>query len=94
MSTPERHKNEHHTGTSSPKVLKYPIRRNDLANVYKLDREVIKLWLYDLGITHEKTLSPRELVRFIEHYGWPRPDVIANIPGVIMKMKQMDLFAA
>jgi hypothetical protein len=81
--------------TDNPKPvteLKYPIRRNQLAKIYKVDIGVIFTWFTDLGITHRSTLSPKEIVSFINHYGWPTDRVIPVIPNVEIRISKLTAF--
>jgi len=64
------------------KELKYPIRRKQLASVFKIDLGVLDTWFKDIGITHGSTLSPKEIVTFINHYGWPTTQIIPVVPMV------------
>jgi hypothetical protein len=61
--------------------LKYPITRSVLAkDVYKVRPQTFTAWLKEIGITHKKTLSPRELRLIIRNYELPT-DVAINIPA-------------
>lgn len=53
-------------------VLSYPITRGILAKeVYKVRPQTLKSWLNQIGITHNKTLSPKELRLVITSYELP-----------------------
>lgn len=80
------------SSTQKPKELHFPIRRSKLAAIYKVDKEVIIEWFKGIGVDHSRTLSPADIVRFIETYGWPTKDIIPSIPGVNIKLDQLSLF--
>ena len=56
-------------------TIKYPVTRKNLARIYQRDRRTLVFWLQDIGITHNKTLSPKELTMFIDEYGLPNEHV-------------------
>ena len=49
----------------------YPVTRNTLAKIYKVTPATFTDWLRDIGITHIKTLSPKDLRKIIESYDLP-----------------------
>lgn len=63
------------------RVVRYPVNRKKLAEVYNVDREIIYKWLDNIGISGGKTLSPKQILDFVEYYGWPRQDMTLAIPG-------------
>lgn len=52
-------------------TINYPVTRGKLANIYNSDRRTLAYWLEEIGITHKRTLSPKELTSFIHEYGLP-----------------------
>lgn len=71
------------------KIIKPGITRIELARMYGYDVRVIGDWLKDIGVTHQKSLSPIEIIRFIKHVGIPSFDVDIRIPDFqLVKYKQ------
>ncbi|HEY8933808.1 MAG TPA: hypothetical protein VIM65_01250 [Cyclobacteriaceae bacterium] len=52
-------------------TLHYPVTRKALARVYKISGPTLKIWLTDIGIVHNSTLSPADLHKIIDHYDLP-----------------------
>jgi hypothetical protein len=52
-------------------MIKYPITRSALAKTYGISEKTLRTWLQELGISHNKTLSPAEIKKFTEFYGLP-----------------------
>ena len=51
--------------------VNYPITRQKLAKMYRVDHRLISTWLNDLGICHQGILKPIEVQLFIVSYGTP-----------------------
>lgn len=49
----------------------YPVKRNTLAKIYKINPKTFRYWLHEIEIFHGRTLSPGELRKMIEAYGLP-----------------------
>lgn len=49
----------------------YPITRNQIAEKYGVCAKTIGRWLREIGIEHQKTLSPAECGAFVRAYGMP-----------------------
>lgn len=53
-------------------VLHYPVKRITLAkDVYKISLKTLKVWLEDIGICHQSTLSPADLRKIVTNYELP-----------------------
>lgn len=59
-------------------VLHYPVTRQALAKIYKISRQTFAVWLEDVGITHNHTLTPGDLRKIIRHYDLP-DDVLVKV---------------
>lgn len=71
------------------KVIKSGITRERLAEIYGVDPETIRGWLRDIGVTHGKTLKPREIAMLIHTCGVPDKDCEIRIP-LDINSKQQD----
>ncbi len=52
-------------------ILNYPVKRNALAQVYKINTKSLRERLREIGIDHGHTLSPKEIKRIISNYDLP-----------------------
>jgi len=54
------------------KLIHYPVKRSTLAKeVYRISEKTFAKWLRNIGITHQKTLSPADIKRIVGHYDLP-----------------------
>jgi len=67
-------------------IIRWPIRRKALAKFYTLKEDSIREILRDVGVNHNRTLSPNECARFFAHYGLPSENCDVKIPGVSIKV--------
>ncbi len=56
---------------SNKRVIRAGITRRKLAKIYMVNIDIIPVWLKNLGITHSKTLTPKEIALFVRTYGLP-----------------------
>jgi hypothetical protein len=61
-----------HTGNEHKRVLKYPITRGKLADIYLISAATLKVWLEELGISHGRQLNPAELRKLIDSVQLPK----------------------
>ncbi|MCZ8355465.1 MAG: hypothetical protein O9340_12060 [Cyclobacteriaceae bacterium] len=59
-------------------MIRYPITRSALADAYGISVKTLRIWLSEIGIEHNKTLSPAEIKNFTDHYGLPETKKITN----------------
>jgi hypothetical protein len=52
-------------------MIRYPITRSALADAYGISVKTLRIWLSEIAIEHNKTLSPAEVKKFTDHYGLP-----------------------
>ncbi|WP_339608213.1 hypothetical protein [uncultured Roseivirga sp.] len=57
--------------TDNKRVIRSGITRAKLAQIYTVDVDIITAWFKDIGVTHSKTLKPKEVVQFVRTYGLP-----------------------
>lgn len=67
-------------------VIKNGITRARLAEIYECDISIIVQWLKQVGVDHQKNLSPRELTKFVLHTGIPHKNVEVQIPFLTIQV--------
>lgn len=56
---------------NNERVIRAATRRKTLAELYNIGRKIITKRLRALGITHSKTLQPKEILLFVRTHGLP-----------------------
>ncbi len=52
-------------------MIRYPITRSALADAYGISVKTLRIWLIEIAIDHNRTLSPADIKKFTDHYGLP-----------------------
>jgi hypothetical protein len=66
-------------------VLIYPVKRSTLAKlVYCVSSKTFKVWLDDIDITHQHTLTPADLQKIVDTYHLPKGVTIMWLGGKII----------
>ena len=64
------------------KIIRSGSTRSQLAAIYNVDEAIIREWLKEIGVQHQKRLKPIELARFIKSVGLPDSDVVVRLPAL------------
>lgn len=56
---------------TNTRVIRSGITRKRLAEIYSVDLEIITQWFREIGVTHSKTLKPKEIAHMVRTYGLP-----------------------
>ena len=65
------------------------LSRNDLASIYVVDVRIIKRWLADCEIKHNKRLTPKELLKFFAKTGIPNHELAFEINKYLKKLTEI-----
>ncbi|KOF03945.1 hypothetical protein AWW67_02185 [Roseivirga seohaensis] len=56
---------------NNKKVIRSGITRLQLADVYNISPDVLSQWFHAIGVTHSRTLKPKEVALLVRANGLP-----------------------